>query len=57
MGNPEPPQLTKGGGSGLSPTVETAYLTSAAIFTRTLGIVPLFALPTSVGWYHPGLLP
>jgi len=25
-------------------------LTSEAIFTRTLGIVPLFALPTSVGW-------
>ena len=27
---------------------------SAAIFTRTPGIVPLFALPTSVGWYSPG---
>jgi len=25
-------------------------LTSAAIFTRTPGIVPLFAWPTSVGW-------
>jgi hypothetical protein len=43
----------------LSPTIETAYfghrfaageLVGGAIFTRTLGIVPLFALPTSVGW-------
>jgi len=31
-----------------------AYLTSGAIFTRTPGIVPLFAWPTSVGCSSPG---
>jgi hypothetical protein len=42
------------GRRGAAPTVETAYVTSAAILTRTPGIVPLFAWPTSVGWCSPG---
>jgi hypothetical protein len=45
---------TTWGRRGAAPTVETAYVTSEAIFTRTPGIVPLFAWPTSVGWYLTG---
>ena len=48
-GSPKPPRLETGR-RGAAPTVEPAYVTSAAIFTRTPGIVPLFAWRASARW-------
>ena len=48
------PRASRRGGEGLPLPYEPAYLTSGAIFTRTPGIVPLFAWRASARWCKPG---